>query len=158
MNPIIPCITIFLSRNLAWLAVLFAAVWPVAAAPLVQTNDTQVQTNLNLTQVVPRSVFNQPTTPKEGCDPFFPTSVRPYASSVIPNAPTTDFSSLSMQGISGAPDHRLVIINNVTFAVGDEAEVFTPQGRIRIRCLIISDDSAVIEAAGQRQVLRYKLR
>jgi len=158
MNSTIPRITIFRIRNLAWLAVLIATLLPAAAAPLVQTNETQVQTNYTLTQVVPRSIFNQPANPKEGCDPFFPTSVRPYASAVVPNAPTTDFSSLSMQGISGSLDHRLAIINNVTFAVGDEAEVFTPQGRIRIRCIVITDDSTVIEAAGQRQILHYKPR
>lgn len=158
MNSTIHRMNTFSGRNLAWLAVLLAALLPAAAAPLVQTNETQVSTNVNLTQIAPRSIFNQPANPKEGCDPFFPTSVRPYASAVVPNAPTTDFSSLSMQGISGAPDHRLVIINKVTFAVGDEAEVFTPQGRIRIRCLIITDDSAVIEAAGQRQILHYKPR
>jgi len=158
MNSTTPRTNIFRQRNLAWLAVLFAAVWPVTAAPLVQTNETPVQATTNLTQVAPRSVFNQPASPKEGCDPFFPTSVRPYASAVVTNAATADFSSLAMQGISGAPDHRLVIINKVTFAVGDEAEVFTSQGRIRIRCVAINDDSAVIEAAGQRQILHYKPR
>jgi hypothetical protein len=158
MNSTTPRINIFRRRNLAWLAVLFATMLPVAAAPLVQTNETQVPATTNLTQAAPRSVFDQPASPKEGCDPFFPTSVRPYASAVVPNAPTTDFSSLAMQGISGSPDHRLVIINKVTFAVGDEAEVFTSQGRIRIRCIVITDDSAVIEAAGQRQILHYKPR
>lgn len=152
------CIKKFGNRNLAWLAVLITAVMPVPAAPLVQTNTLAVAANTNLVQVVPKSVFTQPTNPKEGCDPFFPTSVRPYASAVVPNAPVTDLSSVFIKGISGSPDHRLVIINNVTFGVGDEAEVFTAQGRLRIHCLVITDDSAVIEAAGQRQILRYKSR
>jgi hypothetical protein len=135
---------------LVWLAFLVAAALPVVAAPPVQTN---------LVQVVPRSVFIQPSNPKEGCDPFYPNSVRPYASAVVPNnGPVTDLSSVVIKGISGSPDHRLVIINNVTFAVGDEAEVFTTQGRLRILCLIITDDSAVIEAAGQRQILHYNSR
>jgi hypothetical protein len=60
--------------------------------------------------------------------------------------------------MSGSPDHRLVIINNVTFAVGDEAEVITPQGRIRIHCLEITGNSAVVEANGQRQQLHYGLK
>jgi hypothetical protein len=60
-----------------------------------------------------------------------------------------------MQGFSGSPDHRLVIINNVTFAVGDNAEVSTSQGRIHIHCLEIGGNSAVIEANGQRHELRY---
>jgi hypothetical protein len=132
--------------NPARLAVLFAAALPAIAAADVQTNDTHV---------VVRSVFNQPASPKDGRDPFFPGSLRPYATAVVPNAPTTDLSSLILQGTSGAPDHRLVIINNVTFGVGDEAEVSTPQGRIRIHCLAITDDSAVVEAGGERHILRY---
>jgi hypothetical protein len=70
--------------------------------------------------------------------------------------PTTDMSSLVLQGTSGTPAHRLVIINNVTFGVGDEAEVVTSQGRIRIHCLAITDDATVVEAAGQRHILRYQ--
>ena len=151
-------VNFFGNRNLACLAVLVAAMLPVTAAPLTQTSATPVAATANLTNAVPRSVFIQPASPKEGCDPFFPSSIRPYATAVIPNAPTTDLSSLFLQGVSGSPEHRLVIINNVTFAVGDEAEVFTSQGRIRIHCLVITDDSAVIEAAGQRQILRYKSR
>ena len=152
------CINMFGNRNLAWLAVLVAAGMPLTAAPLVQTNTVAVAANANLVQVVPKSVFTQPSNPREGCDPFFPTSLRPYATAVVPNGPVTDLSSVFIKGISGSSDHRLVIINNVTFAVGDEAEVFTAQGRLRIRCLMITDDSAVIEAAGQRQILRYKSR
>jgi hypothetical protein len=143
-------------RKLAWLGSLFMAVLPVIAAPPVQTNTTHSMAATNLTQAVPRSVFIQPSSPSQGCDPFFPTSVRPYVTNMATNGPTTDLTSVYVKGISGDPDHRLVIINDVTFAVGDEAEVFTTQGRIRIRCLIISDDSAVIEAAGQRQILHYK--
>lgn len=142
-----PRVNHFAKLKLAWLAPLVAAVLPLTAAPPAQTNQTQD---------VPRSVFIQPSTPSQGCDPFFPTSVRPYVTSVVTNGPTSDLTSIYIKGISGDPDHRLAIINDVTFAVGDEAEVFTAQGRVRIHCLIISDDSAVIEAAGQRQLLHYK--
>lgn len=139
-------INFFRNWSLVRLAILFVTALPAAAAPIVQTNETQV---------VMRSVFTQPANPKEGRDPFFPGSVRPYLSAVAPSAPTTDLSSLVMQGASGDPDHRLAIINNVTFGVGDDAEVVTSRGRIRIHCLEITDDSAVIEAGGQRHVLHY---
>jgi len=59
MNSTAPRFNMFRRRNLAWLAVLFATVLPVTAAPLVQTNETQVPVTTNLTQVAPRSVFNQ---------------------------------------------------------------------------------------------------
>jgi hypothetical protein len=106
----------------------------------------------------PRSIFIQPSSPKEGRDPFFPLSTRPYTSAVPVTTNTTDLSSLVIVGKSGPPDHPLVIINNVTFAVGDEREVVTPQGRIRIRCLQIIGDLAVIEASGQRHTLRFDVK
>jgi hypothetical protein len=149
MNPMKHCINSFRSRNSPFLAAMFAAALSVTAAPVVQTNETQV---------VQRSVFNLPANPKEGRDPFFPGSLRPYASTVVPSSPTSDLSSLVMQGTSGDPEHRLVIINNVTFGVGDEVEILTSQGRVRIHCLEITDDSAVIEVGGQRHVLHYGVK
>jgi hypothetical protein len=139
-------IIFFWNWNVARLAILFVSALSAVAAPVVQTNETKVVTC---------SVFSQPASPKEGRDPFFPKSIRPYLSAVAPSAPTTDLSSLVMQGASGNPDHRLAIINNVTFGVGDDAEVVTSRGRIRIHCLEITDDGAVIEAGGQRHVLHY---
>jgi hypothetical protein len=147
MNPMKYRINIFRSQNYSWLAIVVAAGLPVTAAPVVQTNETQV---------VPRSVFNLPTNPREGRDPFFPSSLRPYVTAVAPGAvPTSDLSSLFIQGSSGDPEHRLVIINNVTFGVGDDAEVSTSQGRVRIHCLEITGDMVVIEAGGQRRILHY---
>jgi hypothetical protein len=105
----------------------------------------------------PRSIFIQPASPKEGRDPFFPTSMRLFASMVIP-IDTKDLSSLVISGKSGTLDHPLVIINDVTFAVGDERDVITPQGRIHIHCLQIIGDLAVIEANGQRHQLRFELK
>jgi len=140
------------SRHFAWLAVLLATL-PLMAAPMVSTNETSNLTNT--VYVVVRSTFITPSSPKDGRDPFFPNSLRPYASTVTSSVATTDLSSLVMQGTSGTPDHRLVVINNVTFAVGDDADVITSHGRIRVRCVAITDDAAVIQAAGQRTVLHY---
>jgi hypothetical protein len=66
-----------------------------------------------------------------------------------------DLSSLVLKGISGPPDHRLAIINNHTFGVGDEANLVTPQGPIHIRCLEVKASSVVIESGGQRHELNY---
>jgi hypothetical protein len=131
----------------ALLAATFAAGLPAMAEPVVQTTETMP---------VPRSVFNQPASPKEGRDPFFPSSTRPYQSAVVPGVHAVgDVGDLVMQGLSGAPGHRLAIINNVTFGVGDDAEVLTSQGRIRIHCLEINGNSVVIDANGQRHELHY---
>ena len=125
-----------------------AAVLPVAAA--------ETPAPAAGSPPVPVSVFKQPATPREGRDPFFPTSQRLFASAVIPNAETKDLSSLVIQGKSGTPERPLVIINEITFAVGDYRDVITPQGRIHIHCLEIIGDTAVIEANGQRHKLRFE--
>jgi len=129
---------------------LAAAALPVAADDVGRPPATA--------PAIPRSVFNQPVSPKDGRDPFFPSSMRLFASAVIPKASTTDLNSLVIRGKSGAMDHPLVIINDVTFAVGDERDVITPQGRIRIRCLQIVGDLAVIEANGQHHQLRFEMK
>ena len=148
MNPMNHCVKFFRGLKAVLLSAIFAAVLPVMAAPVVQTNETA--------KLAPRSIFNQPANPQEGRDPFFPSSIRPYQGAVVPSAhASADVGALVIQGLSGAPGHRLVIINHVTFAVGDDAEVSTSQGRIHIHCLEISEKSAVIEANGQRHELRY---
>jgi hypothetical protein len=141
-------IKFFQTMKFALLSAAFAAAWTATAAPVAPTNATPQ---------VARSVFIQPASPKEGRDPFFPGSTRPYVSQAPAiSSAATDLSSLVMQGITGPPGHRLAIINNVTFGVGDDAMVRTPQGgRIQIHCLEISADSAVIEADGQRHELHY---
>ncbi len=104
------------------------------------------------TNLVIRSTFVLPAGPKEGCDPFYPNSLRPYGTAeAAPHVVT--ISSLSLKGISGTPDHRLVIINNHTFAEGEEGDVAVLGGRIHVHCIQITSHSAIIEAAGQRREL-----
>ena len=131
------CLALFV----AGLPVMAQPVPPVAAAP---TNSP--------------SVFILPANPKEGRDPFYPASSRPYQAAVVPAAKTADLNLdlLVLQGISGLPPNRLVIINKRTFAEGDYAEVSTSQGRIRVHCIEINATSAVIEVNGQRHELRYE--
>lgn len=121
----------------------------VMAGPVLPA--TSATTNIH-------SVFILPTSPKEGRDPFYPASTRPYQSAVVPGAKPSELNLnlLVLQGISGQPPHRLVIVNKRTFAVGDDSEVSTSQGRIRVHCLEINERSAVIEVNGQRHELRYE--
>jgi hypothetical protein len=130
----------------AWLSAAFVTGLPVTAAPVAQPVTPEV---------VSRSVFVLPTNPKEGCDPFFPTSTRPYEDVASKNPAAADLTSLVLRGISGPPEHRLVIINNHSFAVGDEGDVFTPHGRIHIRCVEIKAQSVVVESGGQPHELSY---
>jgi hypothetical protein len=164
------CVDSSKSTVAAWLSAGFVMVLPVAAAPVAQPAAPElvspsvfvVPTNpvfvvpTNPVFVVPtNSVFVVPTNPKDGRDPFFPNSTRPYDALSAVRPHVADVSSLVLKGISGPPDHRLVIINNHTFGVGDEENLVTPQGRIHIRCVEIKARSVVIESGGQRHELNY---
>jgi hypothetical protein len=120
-----------------------AILWtlPLAAAPAGQTQSAQTN--------APHSNFTLPANPGEGRDPFFPKSNRPYEAAMTATNSTVEVTSLVVRGISGSSDHRLVIINNHTFAAGDIADVITEQGRIRIHCVEIKPRSVVIEIRGQ---------
>lgn len=151
MNPMSHHIIFLRNIKVALLSAMFLAGLAVTTAPVV-ASDTQT----NQTRLAPRSIFTQPANPSEGRDPFFPSSLRPYQGAPVPGAhAAADVGVLAIQGISGPPGHRLVIINNVTFAVGDDAEVSTSQGRIHIHCLEIGETLVVVEANGQRHELRY---
>ena len=130
------------------------AIWLSAGVVVLAASAAPVATPAT-PEVVSRSVFVIPTTPKEGCDPFFPNSTRPYEVVSATHPHTADVSSLILKGISGPPDHRLAIINNHTLGVGDEANIATPQGPIHVSCVEIKDSSVIIEFGGQRHELSY---
>jgi hypothetical protein len=130
----------------AWLSVALVMVLPAAAAPAAQPAAPEA---------VLRSVFVVPTNPKEGRDPFFPNSNRPYERAQAGQPHVGDITALVLKGISGPPDRRLAIINNHTFGVGDEENIVTPQGTIHVRCIEIKTGSVVIESGGQRHELNY---
>jgi hypothetical protein len=69
-----------------------------------------------------------------------------------------DISSLAIKGISGIPGHRLVIINNHTFATGDELDVKSSSGGVHVRCVEIRAASAVIEVNGQKHELNFGVK
>ena len=126
-------------------AVVLFTVLAANAKPTAQPVETQVT----------RSVFILPSSPKEGRDPFFPDSNRPYEIAAAAKPVVADVSSLEVRGFSGELANRLVIINNHTFAVGDEGDVITSAGRIHLRCIEIRTNSVVIEVGDQRHELFY---
>ena len=130
----------------AWLSAGFVMALPVAAAPVAQPAAPEA---------VLRSTFVIPKNPNDGRDPFFPNSTRLYETVLAAQPHVGNLSSLVLKGISGPSDHRLAIINNRTFGVGDEANLVTPQGPIHIRCVEIKAGSVVIESGGQRHELKY---
>lgn len=97
-----------------------------------------------------RSVFVMPASPREGRDPFFPESPRPYEESVT-TTNRADANAITIKGFSIERGHAMVIINNHTFAVGDEGDVLTGGSRVHLRLLEIRPTAAVIEINGSRR-------
>jgi hypothetical protein len=95
------------------------------------------------------SVFNQPTSSKEGRDPFFPESNRAVVEMAPSATHSVEITALKVRGISGAAGHLLAIINNHTFAVGEEGDVKTTAGPVHVRCLEIQNNAVVVEINGQ---------
>ena len=99
-----------------------------------------------------RSVFIIPTNPKEGRDPFFPESTRVFDQ--MATASRTNqavvLPPLTVLGISGTPGNLLAIINNHTFAAGDEGDVLTAAGnKVHIRCVAVGENHVNVLVNGQ---------
>ena len=92
-------------------------------------------------------------------DPFYPHSTRANAESADggESSPTV---ILVLKGISGTPKRRSAIINDHTFMVGDESEVATSNGRVRLRCYEIRVDAVIISVGAnpERMELRLPIR
>jgi hypothetical protein len=102
--------------------------------------------------VAARSTFVMPTNLREGRDPFFPESTRPF-DAYKEVSHTADINAFSVKGISIQGGHSMAIINNHTFAVGDEGDVLTPTGRVHLRCTEIRAGVVVIEVNGIKREL-----
>ncbi len=89
-----------------------------------------------------------------GKDPFFPTSKRrgePKTGPVIDTPPTVP--QLTLKGISGPKNHRLAIINNKTFEVGEESDLRLGSQIVRVKCVEVRDDGVTVSINGQTQKL-----
>lgn len=101
-----------------------------------------------------RSVFVLPTSPRDGRDPFFPESTRLFENTVAAKPAAKMVANVfSIKGFSVEHGRAMVIINNHTFAVGDEGDVRTSDGRMHLRCLEIRNGMVVIEVNGTRREL-----
>jgi len=133
-----------------------AAQTPPAASDKAKATTNAAPAELEL----PKSVFIIPTNSAEGKDPFFPLSTRlnPPPPDKTTNVPPVVVQpvQLDLKGISGALNHRLAIINNQTFGVGEEGEVTANSARVRIVCKEIKDDSVVVLVKGQKRTLHLR--
>src|SRR5678815_3604411 len=116
-------------------ALAILLVWRTMAGPNAQPQSTNSKASA-ATNVL-QSVFIMPKGKQDGVDPFFPRSNRPYFGTPLPTVPPPDpvtvAVDLKSKAISGLPEHRLALINNHTFEAGEEGEIVTTTGRMRIR-------------------------
>jgi hypothetical protein len=125
---------------------------PAAAKTIAASTTNQVAVN-NI------SVFEEYMPPK-GRDPFFPNSHRRDPVPVVmsrPDRPQAVASELVLKGIVGSPSHRLALINNSILEVGEEDTVRVSGGLVRVKCLEIGEDYAVVRAEGEAQPKRLEL-
>lgn len=109
-----------------------------------------------LTNAIPESVFNIPTNPSEGKNPFFPNSSELMPKIDLKTNVVIPETMFVLNGIT-SPPRRSAMINGRTFEVGEEGEVRLSSGaRVLIKCVEIGDDKAVIVTAGQRRELRLR--
>ena len=88
-----------------------------------------------------------------GKDPFFPKSRR---REVTLSVNTNDFklqpgelpAGMVLKGLSGTKEKPLAIINNYTFAVGEEAEVRIVHQLFRVKVVEIKERSVMIKVNG----------
>jgi hypothetical protein len=136
---------------------LWGTVACLASADL-QATPTNVVASTNAlaigTNGIPLSVFE--VNLAAGKDPFFPRSGRRVIE-VSSASESQAATALMLQGFSGSANRRLAIINNHTFAAGDEGEVVTAAGRIKIRCEEIKDNMVAITVGNSTQRVELQL-
>jgi hypothetical protein len=122
---------------------------PATSAP-VQTAAVS-----NSAPQLPVSTFVVPTNKDQGLhDPFFPNSNRLWANAPGPatnNTPAVGaLPPLVLTALSGGGSVPWIAsINGNPFKEGEEGEVVTPSGRIKIRCVKITEKSVSVEIGGQ---------
>ena len=131
----------------ASLALANAATAPAASA----SKSAEVAPAISVQSVF---VNNMPN----GRDPFYPRSNRRavVASAAVASAASVDSSRLLLQGLSHDSQRPIATINNRSFQPGEEGEVITTAGRMRIRCEAIGVDSVTVSIGSQRFDLQLK--
>lgn len=87
--------------------------------------------------------------PNFGRDPFFPNSTR-RGRLIETNRvePVANFSNIVLKGISGTAENRLAIINNKTFAAGEEGALPVSGHLTKVKVVEVREKSVVISING----------
>ena len=119
---------------------------PLFAAPQPQPAKLEIQ----------KSAFVIPNNPSEGRDPFFPGSKRVFITNPENQTRGPSLTELTLKSILGTPPRVFAIINNHTFATGDDGDVTIKSGeRLHIHCVNINPKAgtATVEANGMSEIL-----
>jgi thioredoxin-related protein len=82
--------------------------------------------------------------PEEPEPPRKPADYTPIAPT-----PPVHYGALALKGISGTKDKRLALINNQTMMAGETASVKVLDGRVKVLCREIRDDSVLLTVDGK---------
>jgi hypothetical protein len=77
---------------------------------------------------------------------------------VASTVPARTFDQLTLQGITWSKTRPMAMINGQTFEARDEVKVRLGDTNISVRCLSISEDSVVVQAAGSSESQTLKLK
>lgn len=146
----------------ARICVLLALFWSIPSSPASPKDPAPKRKGSLALQTVPeapipQSVFNIPSQPSEGRNPFFPQSTLKVLppTKVNPGSPLNT-TSFVLNGIT-SPPKPTAMINGRTFEAGEQAEVRLPSGgKMLIKVEEIKSESAIIVVGGQRRELRLR--
>jgi hypothetical protein len=138
------------AKRLSWSVVMVASVLlslKSIAAPPARTPATPAPAATPQEPQVVKSVFVD--RPNFGRDPFFPNSLR--RGKTVQDAvvePVANFNNIVLKGTSGTAEKRLAILNNKTFAAGEEGELRIGGQLTKIKCVEVREKSVVISING----------
>jgi thioredoxin-related protein len=75
-----------------------------------------------------------------------------------PTFPPKYYTALELKGISGPPKARLALINNQTIGAGESAKVKLGESVVKVTCLEVHDDYAVITIDGSKERRELRMR
>jgi hypothetical protein len=104
---------------------------------------------------IPQSVFVMPAGPKEGKDPFFPSSSHPYQQTQAPVIAKAKETPIALTA-NGIVPFKLIMICGKTFSAGEEGDVRCGSERRHLRCIRVKEDSAIVEVNGDRQEVKMR--
>lgn len=152
-----PTFTMSMKSSLLAVTILFTTLAAFCAPAPTNSQSKRTNAAVQMPIVIPKSEFAIPTTLAAGRDPFFPNRAVLNNNLVGTNTTTAAVSpTFTLSGVSGTKVKRYALINNRTFEAGEEGDITVGRSKVRIRCISIEEDSAVIEFDGRPQTLKLR--